>query len=472
MKKQIEIQVLDTPIPDTQDIERLVLADVCASPEMFGDVLTTIHPDMFTSEVRRGMWETMQDHYNRGKSLDMGSIIHAVGFENFKQEITPMIDQAGGVQASQDHAVALRNGAAKRRAYFAAAAFLQNTVLPTATEAEILANVEAFSRAVEGPAPLQDEKKLAGVITDVKAEIDKTAQAAREGKTLRITTGFFYLDHVLYGGFKPGQLVILAARPSVGKTALMLQMAQDAAKAGNPVQIFSLEMLATELVERLIFSTGEVRPVEISQGTVSEARFSRAEVQLAPLPMWINDFSRSLDDIVTRLTQAVKQGRCKIAFIDYLGLMSDALNFGNAKLYQVIARITGTMKAVAKRLEIPIILLCQMNREAAREGRSPELFDLRDSGSIEQDADIVLMLETVTDNSRPDLEALKGRLLAWLRKNRGGKKEYAFVFKPNDTYSAFEEEAPLPPPGVDAGTETQAPEENEDLPEDEDSLPF
>jgi hypothetical protein len=62
--------------------------------------------------------------------------------------------------------------------------------------------------------------------------------------------------------------------------------------------------------------------------------------------------------------------------------------------------------------------------------------------------------------------------LAWLRKNRGGKKEYAFVFKPNDTYSAFEEEAPLPPPGVDAGTETQAPEENEDLPEDEDSLPF
>lgn len=464
MRKQIEIQVLGIPIPDTQDIERLVLADVCASPEMFGDVLTTIHPDMFTSEVRRGMWETMQDLYNRGKSLDMGSIIHAVGLDNFKNEITPMIDQAGGVQASQDHAVALRNGAAKRRAYFAASSFLQNAVQPTTTEAEILESMEGMSRTVEGAAPLQNEKKLAGVLADVKAEIDKTAQAVREGRTRRVTTGYRNMDDVLNGGFKSGQLIILAARPSVGKTALMLQMARAAAQAGDPVQIFSLEMQAEELAERLLFSTGAFHPVQISQGEVTDAMYERAEVQLAPLPMWINDFSRSLDDIVTRLTQAVKQGRCKVAFIDYLGLMSDALNFGNAKLYQVIARITGTMKAVAKRLEIPIILLCQMNREAAREGRSPELFDLRDSGSIEQDADIVLMLENKIASER--------KLVAWLRKNRSGKKEIGFVFTPNETYSAFHEEDVILPPGEITTAPAHIVEDNEDLPEDENSLPF
>lgn len=439
MKKQVEIQVLDIPYPDTQDLERLVLADACVSPEMFGDILPIIHPDMFSNDARRGIWEKMADNYNSGKSLDTSSLMPVIG-KDFKEEVMPMIGIAGGVQAVQDHAMNLRNGAAKRRAYFAAASFIQNAVANTATEQGILASVAAFSRAVEGAAPLQDEKKLSEVLEDVKADIEKTARLVKEGKTRRITTGFFYMDEVLNGGLKSGQLVILAARPSVGKTALMLQMAKAASKAGNPVQVFSLEMQAEELAERMLYSTGELRPYQVNHGDVTDAEYERAETQLAPLPLFINDFSRSLDDIVTRLTQAVKQGRCKAAFIDYLGLMSDALNFGNAKLYQVIARITGTMKAVAKRLEIPVVLLCQMNREAAREGRAPELFDLRDSGSIEQDADVVMMLESKM--------ASEGKLMVWLRKNRSGKKEVGFVLRPNDTYSSFTEETPILPAGT------------------------
>lgn len=436
MKKQVEIQVFDIPYPDTQDLERLVLADACVSPEMFGDIIPVIHPDMFTNDARRSIWETMADCYNKGKSMDVASIMPVIG-KDFKEEVMPMISAAGGVQAVQDHAMNLRNGAAKRRAYFAAASFVQNAVQPTATEQEILTSLEAFSRAVEGAAPLQDEKKISEVLKDVKTDIEKTALLVKKGQTRRITTGFFYMDEVLNGGFKSGQLVILAARPSVGKTALMLQMAKAAATAGNPVQVFSLEMQADELVERMLYSTGELRPYQINHGDVTDAEFERAEKQLAPLPLFINDFSRSLDEIVTRLTQAVKQGRCKVGYIDYLGLMSEALNFGNAKLYQVIARITGTLKAVAKRLEIPIVLLCQMNREAAREGRAPELFDLRDSGSIEQDADVVMMLESKM--------ASEGKLLVWLRKNRAGKKEVGFVLRPNDTYSAFTEENPILP---------------------------
>ena len=459
-KETIQVQVLDTAIPDTTDIERRVLADICMSPEMFGEIMPVIHPDMFSTDERRTIWQTMVDLYNDGKSLDMGSVIHAVGMDNFKAEVTPMIGaDAGGVQATQDHAILLRAGAARRRTYFAIATLLQNIVIPTTTEQEIMEYMEAFNREVEGMAPLQDEKKLSEVLKEVKEDIDRTAQAVREGKTRRITTGYRYMNYALNGGFKSGQLIIIAARPSVGKTALMLQMARAAAQAGHPVQIFSLEMQADELAERMIFSTGEVRPMEITQGVVSDARYEKAEMQLAPLPLYINDFSRSLDDIVSRLSQAVKQGRCSIAYIDYLGLISDALNFGNAKLYQVIARITGTMKAVAKRLGIPIVLLCQMNREAAREGRSPELFDLRDSGSIEQDADVVLMLENKIASEK--------KLVAWLRKNRSGKKEYGFVFRPNDTYSAFDEEEPLAPQGMEMVPPTVVEEE-----EDDNDLPY
>ena len=128
----------------------------------------------------------------------------------------------------------------------------------------------------------------------------------------------------------------------------------------------------------------------------------------------------------------MKQGRCKIAFIDYLGLFQDTLSLGNAKLYQVIAKITGTLKAVAKRLGIPIVLLSQLNREQAREKRAPELYDLRDSGSIEQDSDIVIMLEPRENG-----------IYAWLRKNRNGKRDLAFVLVPNSTYSSFTEDLPI-----------------------------
>jgi replicative DNA helicase len=220
----------------------------------------------------------------------------------------------------------------------------------------------------------------------------------------------------------------------------MLQMAKAAALAGKSVQVFSLEMRETELAERLIYSTGQVRPYQVNNGCVEWQAFTYAENALRPLPFYINDFSRSLDEIVSRLTQSVKKGRCNVAFIDYLGLMQDALAFGNAKLYQVIARITGTLKAVAKRLEIPIVLLSQLNRDAAREDRAPQLFDLRDSGSIEQDADVVLMLESKM--------ASENKLYVWLRKNRAGKKEVGFVLVPNDTYSAFTEENPILPAGV------------------------
>ena len=305
---------------------------------------------------------------------------------------------------------------------------------PKTTEEDILSSIEGFSRAVEGEAPLLSEVKLAQGIKEVKEEAQRIESLKEQGKTIRISTGFNYLDSCLNKGFKPGQLIVLAARPSVGKTAVMLQMAKTAARSDNPVILFSLEMTCPELCERLLFSTGKVSPYKMANGEVEWQAFLEAENELRPLPIFINDFSRSLDEIVSRMTRAVKQGRCKIAFIDYLGLIQDTLNPGYNKLYQIIAKITGDLKAVAKRLGIPIVLLCQLNRDQAREKRAPELFDLRDSGSIEQDADVVIMLE-------PRYE--EGRIFAWLRKNRNGKRDLAFVLVPNKTYSAFEEGLPV-----------------------------
>ena len=447
-----QIQILDIPIPDTTEQERKVLADAIDFPEVLGDIVPVVHRDFFSTPERAEIWDAIVTSYNTGGTIGYGM---AMQYPSMLNEVIPYAG-AGMVSEAPYNAILLRDAAARRRAYFASVAFLQEVINPKSGEQDLISATESFARSIEGPSPLQGERVLASVLAEVKEDMDKTAEAVKRGETLRITTGFRYMDEVLNGGYKPGQLVIIAARPSVGKTALMLQMAKSAAQAGNPVQVFSLEMQAAELAERMLYSTGLIKPYEANHGLVKEDTYNQAEAQLKGLPFYINDFSRSLDEIVTRMTQAVKKGRCKIAFIDYLGLISDALNFGNAKLYQVIARVTGTLKAVAKRLEIPIVLLCQLNRDAAREGRPPQLFDLRDSGSIEQDADIVLMLESKM--------ASEGRLYVWLRKHRAGKKEYGFVLAPNSTYSTFYEQAPVLPP---EGTKTVTPPSVEDMPVDD-----
>lgn len=438
--------IIDIPrMPDTIEAERLVLADAIAAPDMLGDVINFIHPDFFTAPSRARIWDTLLQRYNAGQDITDNTMLTICG-DDYVQEIMPVAADAGLRSLVLEHVAMLRDGAAKRRAYAAAYSFLGQAVAPSSTEQDILTALEGFTRNIEGPAPIMREPLLAEVLKDVREEAVRTEAAAKAGKTIRVTTGYETIDMLLNGGMKAGQLVVLAARPSVGKTALMLQMAKSAAAAGNPAIIYTLEMPAQELGERLMYSTGEVRPYQYNHGEIEWQAYDRGEQTLLPLPIYINSFSRSLDEIVSRTTQAVKQGRCKVIFIDYLGLMQDALNFGNAKLYQVIARITGTLKAVAKRLEIPIVLLCQLNREQAREGRAPELFDLRDSGSIEQDADIVLML----DNKDPkEYYPNPGEhpLYVFLRKNRNGKKEFCFVLVPNDTFSSFREDKPIPPAG-------------------------
>lgn len=433
-------EILDIPFPETFDIERLVLADAVSAPEMLGDVIPIIHPDFFTKTSRRNIWETIVDRYNKGQAVDLATIFSVIG-NDFREEVVPALGEAGGTINCLSHAALLRTGAARRRAYYAVTAFLTSAVNPKSTEADILSSVEAFTSTVEGPAPLQSEVRLGDAIKETRKDLEETRHREQKGETLRISSGFHYLDEALGGGWKPGQLVVLAARPSVGKTSVMLHIAKQAARTGNPAYIVSMEMTVPELAEKFVLSTGKVRPWEITHGPQDFTLFDEAAGELSPLPVLINDYSRTLDEVVARLTQAVKQGRCKIAFIDYLGLFQDCFAFGgNVKLYQVISRITGTLKAVAKRLGIPIVLLCQLNREQAREKRAPELFDLRDSGSIEQDADIVIMLEP-----KPE----EGRLIAWLRKNRGGRKVtkdgagLGYILVPNDTYSAFEEGLPV-----------------------------
>ena len=430
----ITTSIKEYQLPSTCDLERQLLADLASSPEAIGEAMRFVTDEAFTSDDRKGIWRTYVDCFNKGAVIDMTTMYDRCGNAFLNECITSGV-QGGTERSAIQHAALLRDAAARRRGYFAAVAMLKATTESDKTIDDMCAIAEALGRDVQGDTAVVNEIPLDNVLNDITAELAERRRLSQEGKLYRVPTGFKLLDWNTYQGWGQGQLVVLAARPSVGKTALMLKFAKTAAKAGFPVDIFSLEMTAKELGQRLLYSTGEVLPVDINTGFVNEDKYNGAVGTLKSLPIHINDTSRSLEEIVARMSINVRAGRCKIAFIDYLGLMNIQQGYRES-LNQVIGKITSELKATAKRLQIPIVLLCQLNREMAKGDRAPELYDLRDSGNIEQDADIVMMLE-----NDPTIEPTTGLkdINIWLRKNRQYKRDICITVRPNKTYSDFEE---------------------------------
>ena len=418
----------DYPVPESALIERQLLSDLVGNPDVIGEVDAIVEPDMFTGDDRRAIYEAILSMYYGEKRIDYSTIFGRVGQKFISEVINAHVDTGTTATDTMNHADALRAANTRRRAYHAAVDLLNLSVMPGVTEETIFVEAESISTALQGAKQAKEESTMPEVVNELAEEIQKREVLSKQGKTSRIRSGFPSLDSILYGGFGRGQLIVLAARPSVGKTAVMLQMARSSASEGFPTAIFSLEMTEEELGQRMLFSTGLVDPLQVATGCVNWERFEAASAQISPLPITINDSARRLRKIESKIRILARRGLCKIAFIDYLGLIREGEN-SKLNIAQQIANITSSFKALAKEVGIPIVLLCQLNRASAYEDRPPQLFDLRDSGSIEQDADIVLMLEQAKDNT----------LNMWVRKNRQYRKEMCINLKPNSTYTQFEE---------------------------------
>lgn len=435
-----ELSLVDFPLPETSTIERQFLADCVGNAESMPEFTGIVDESMFTNDSRLYIWRTLVWMFNNGQTIDLASVVARTGRHYTNEVMLQRIDFSTPLTAVQ-HAMYLRACTVKRRAYQSAINLLRSVTQPNTGELEVFESAQQLLSNIQGEKPIVVERALTDVLNAVDAEVKENKVNNESGKRTRIPTGFISLDGLTYNGWGPGQLIILAARPSIGKTAIMLQMAKAAAKGGFPVTIFSLEMTQEELGKRLLFSTGNVSPFEVAMGTVSEQPYRMAQDELRKLPIYINDESRTLAGIISRITVSVAQGRCKAAFIDYLGLIN-LDESGRTPLYQQIEKATRELKNTAKRQRIPIILLCQLNREAAKEDVPPQLYHLRDSGAIEQDADIVLMLEQVKNEiiesngarhpGRPDINI-------WVRKNRQFQKDVKIVVQPNESYSAFHE---------------------------------
>lgn len=437
MKTDKGITLSDIPFPDTTALERQVIADAVSNPDYIGDVASIIFPDYFSAESRKAIWETLVGMFNARETIDLVSVWQRTG-QPFIDEIqTKVIDTATST-GFIDHARMLQIANTKKRAYFAAITIVQQSASATTSEDDIFSAADELSRKIKGDYSPAGDSALSDVLDTVADETEADQREAAQGRSVRIPTSIPSLDRQLWGGWARGQLIILAARPSVGKTAFMLQFAKTAAEHNNPTLIFTLEMTKPELGRRLLFSTGAVTQEELIGRNVNWDRFEAARGRINKLPIYINDESRTLQSIVSRMTMAVNQGRCKLAMIDYLGEMqfdpSSRVTFA-----QQIGFTTTELKQAAKRLGIPIILLVQLNRKSVEDGRPPELHDLRDSGSIEQDADVVLMLQQRFENAMAREEGDTPYVDIWIRKNRNYKKDIRIPTMPNTSYTHFTE---------------------------------
>ena len=212
-------------------------------------------------------------------------------------------------------------------------------------------------------------------------------------------------------GFHPGEMIVLAARPSVGKTSLAMNFAENAIlpngnRNATGVLVFSLEMTSAQLATRLICSRSRVDLKRIRDRVASKSdlnQVTQASMELKDTPLWIDDASNSsILDIRAKARRLHTKQQLGLIVIDYLQLIRGA--DPRIPREQQIADISRGVKGMAKELDVPVVVLSQLNRDSERENRNPRLSDLRESGSIEQDADVVLMLHRPKKKEDEDFE--------------------------------------------------------------------
>ncbi len=273
---------------------------------------------------------------------------------------------------------------------------------------------------------------IGNVLVDTIKRIDELRE--RQDEITGIPTGYQKLDHLTYG-WQPGDLIILAARPSVGKTAFALNLARNAAlHHGKPttVAVFSLEMSASQLVQRILSAESEVALEKIARGTLQDYEMNQLHSKgikaLTKAPIHIDDTpALNIFELRAKCRRLKNKHDVGLIIIDYLQLMSGSGENRNSNREQEISRISRDLKGLAKELQVPIIALSQLSREVEKRKDKqfiPQLSDLRESGAIEQDADIVMFLyrpEYHDQGTDENGQSLKGRAYLKIAKHRNGQ---------------------------------------------------
>jgi replicative DNA helicase len=387
-------------LPNEPEAERAVLAAMLLDPTALLMVLEKVREEEFYTEAHRIVFGACETLHERGQAVDLLTVTNHLREQGLLERVGGAAYLSSVVDALPDVANAVHYGeivhdkAVKRRLIAAAQRILTTCSMD---HGEARSAVEAAQRDVYHIA----EDTLAGGLLHIRglAETElKTIEDSRSsGSALTgLDTGFTRLNE-LTSGLQRKDLVILAARPSMGKTSLGVNICTHAAlRGGMKVAVFSLEMSAEQLVRRMLSAEGRVDQKRLAGGYLAKSDWPKLEMAaqgLQDADIWIDDSPG-----ITVLELSAKARRLKqekgldLVMVDYLQLMSGGSRF-NSRTEEVSA-ISRGLKGVAKDLDVPLLVLSQLSRQPERRGgdHRPQLSDLRESGSIEQDADVVLFI--------------------------------------------------------------------------------
>ncbi len=402
-------KLFDALPPHAIEAEMSLIGSMLWDPRVVGDVITVVKGGGdFYRPAHAVIYETIVELYDRNGSLDLVTL-------NQRLIDKAVIAEIGGLE----YLVELAEGvpSAVNATHYA------HIVREKATVRELIAAAgEILAEAHQSKAPAQEvleeaEKKIFHIAqkrdttstVELRELINETMRLLEqnEGRHLTgLTSGFHELDEML-SGFQRGEMIILAARPSMGKTALALNCVENMAMAGHPVAVFSLEMGKQQLVQRMLCGRGQIDSQRLRRNMLRQDDYRRliaAAGDLADAKIYIDD-SPGLSLLSMRSKSRRLKDRYDIqgVVIDYLQLMSAGTRVESRQLE--VSEISRGIKAMARELDVPVICLSQLNRAAEqREGHRPRMSDLRESGSIEQDADVIMMLHREEYFHRADPE--------------------------------------------------------------------
>jgi replicative DNA helicase len=430
-------------LPHEPEAERAVLGAVLLDPGCLLQVLEKLRGDEFYLESHRIVYRSCVALHERGQAADLLTVTNHLREDGLLErvggasQLSTLVDALPDVANAGHYADIVYDKFVKRQLIATAQRILTTCTLDHGEAREA---VESAQRDVYRIA----EDTLSGGLVHIRSLAEQELTTLEEGRATHSTltgidTGFVRLNE-LTSGLQRKDLVLLAARPSMGKTSLAGNICAHAAiKGGQKVAIFSLEMSAEQMVRRLLSSEARVDQRRLATGYLSKSdwpKLTMAAQELQDVNIWIDDSPGS-----TVLELGAKARRLKheqgldLVMVDYLQLMSGGTQFGSR--HEEVSAISRGLKAVAKELDVPMLVLSQLSRQPERRGgdHRPQLSDLRESGSLEQDADVVMFIvrPAVYD---PEVEDPRRTELIIAKQRNGPTGQLELVFQ--HEYTRFE----------------------------------
>lgn len=389
--------------PQAPELEEAVLGALMIEKDAYGTVADLLRPEVFYNDKHRLIFEAIRALAAKEEPIDLMTV-----GEKLRQQGT--YEEAGGTVALVEltrrvastahlryHAQIIAQKATARDLIAMAARIEEAGYDETQDVEDLMQQAEAGIFEISQRSQKRDVMQVDEVITEALRRIDIASK--NEGNISGVPSGFSGLDK-LTSGWQRSDLIIIAARPAMGKTAFVLSMAKNmAVNYRIPVAMFSLEMSNVQLVNRLIMNVCEIEGDKVKTGKMTRDEHQRLYTKINELqgaPLYLDDTpSLSVFEFRSKARKLVRDHQVQLIIIDYLQLMNaQGMNFGSRE--QEVSMISRNLKGMAKELDIPIIALSQLNRgvegRVGVEGKKPQLSDLRESGAIEQDADMVCFI--------------------------------------------------------------------------------